>query len=91
MNLTLKTGRKAYFDTFAGMIPCTVLSISGSSGPASSSQTVQIKVTKTIQAYREGEIIKSSALHICPVKAFYYRNGVGRIKPYQVETDKPRA
>lgn len=40
---TLKTGILAYFDTFAGMIPCKVLQITGRPGIASSAQSVNMK------------------------------------------------
>jgi hypothetical protein len=51
MRPILKSGILAYLDTFAGMIPCKVLSVKGESGPPSSSQDVTVRLTASRGAY----------------------------------------
>lgn len=84
--MTLKTGDLAYFDSFAGMVPCKVLSIGGISGLASSAQAVTLVVTATRGAYQKGEVLETSGLHAVPRCAHYYGPcGIGRIRAYTVE------
>lgn len=82
-NMTLKVGDLAYFDTFAGMITCRVMSITGTSGHPSTGQTVKAQLTAERGAWKPGEVIETSGLHVCPRPA--YRRTRGTIKPYLVE------
>ena len=71
---TLRTGDLAYFDSFWGLIPCKVLRIEGLSGVANSAQTVTCQITSSNRqsmyaAYKRGEIMVTSALHVVPRKA----------------------
>ncbi len=69
---TLAVGTFAYFDSFAGLIPCVVLSIEGPSGPASSRQQVRFKITShkfERYGYRFGEVMSEWSLHVVPRKA----------------------
>ena len=78
---TLKTGDLAYYDSFAGLIPCKVLAITGRSGRCGSDQSVTVKLTAKRGAWKAGETIHAWGLHVCP------RGSVrgNRIKPYNVE------
>lgn len=64
----------AFLDTFAGCIPCKVIRvIDGFAGNPnfeghSSSCVVTVKLTAARGAYRRGEEIESSALHVIPRK-----------------------
>jgi hypothetical protein len=71
---TLKVGSLAYFDSFAGLIPCKVLSIDGPSGVPSSRQQVRFRVTsKRFEryGYRFAEVMSEWAIHVVPRKAIY--------------------
>lgn len=81
--LTLKTGDLAFYDTFAGMIPCKVIGITGRSGPAGSNQTVRFQITAKRGAYKRGEILERWGLHVCPRGAVHGQ----RIRFYCVEAD----
>ena len=88
----LKTGDLAYFDCFAGLIPCKVLAITGSHGAAStgfasSSQTVRFKLTARRGAYRRGEVLESFGLHVVPRGAVRRLQSGERIRPYMVEVE----
>lgn len=80
---TLRVGDLAYFDCFAGLLPCKVLAITGPSGLASSSQTVQFRLTASRGAYRRGECLDTSGLHVCPRSAIRGN----RIRAYVVESN----
>ena len=86
---TLKTGSLAYFDTFAGIIPCKVLKIERLTDAipknyvASSSTLATIKLTATRGAYKRGEILQEWSLHVIPRKAVKGN----RIKSYRVQVD----
>lgn len=82
--LTLKIGDLAYFDSFSGMIPCKVLGITGRSGIASTAQVVAFKLTACRGAYKAGEQLECSGLHVVPRKAVRGN----RIRAYQVETGR---
>ena len=77
---TLKTGCKAYYDTFNGLIPCVVLSVK-------SKWHVEFKLTANRAAYKRGEILSGNSLHVIPREAVYVRSGQCRIKLYQTEVD----
>lgn len=87
---TLTTGMAARFDTFGGLVPVRVQSIAGRSGRASSTaQNVTVRVTRTHGAYRAGEIIETSGLHVIPVRALRRRRYQTVIVPYCVACDAP--
>ncbi len=81
--LTLRSGDLAYFDSFAGLIPCKVLAITGQSGNAGSMQDVKIKLTSDRGAYKRGEVLDYWGLHVCPRGAVHGN----RIRCYRVEVD----
>lgn len=62
----LRVDSLAYWDTFAGLVPVTVLSIRGKSGPACSSQRVHFRVNADCGPYKRGEQHTRSALWIVP-------------------------
>lgn len=82
--LTLRVGDLAFFDTFSGMVPCKVTGIAGRSGPASSAQIVRFTLTGKRGAYRKGEKLESSGLHVVPRGAV---KANGWLRSYQVEVD----
>ena len=79
--LTLRTGMKAYYDSFAGLLPVKVTRITGTSGIASTAQRVTFQVQQTRNGYKFGEVIEASGLHVIPRKAARS----GKIRPYFVE------
>ena len=80
---TLTIGSLAYFDSFAGLIPCKVVQSVGQSGMASSAQTVTLVLTAARGAYCKGEKIETSGLHAVPRRAIHGR--MQRIRAYQVQ------
>ena len=66
---TLKAGDRCYFDSFAGLIPCRIVSIIGIPGPASSAQRIIAKATvnrNSRYGYYRGSIIEAFAFHFIP-------------------------
>jgi hypothetical protein len=86
-------GTLAYFDGFSGMIPCKVIAIRDTHANnawrgTSSACYIDVKLTAKRGAYKRGEIITSTALHIVPrTHARFPRNGMARIlNGYRWET-----
>lgn len=95
-SITLRSGDLAYYDSFSGLLPCKVLSITGPSGNPSSSQTVSVKLTASIfgagvgsELYKRGEILESSGLRVVARRAVHgkYKN---RIRLFEVIADEPK-
>ena len=66
---TLKAGDYCYFESFAGLIPCRIVSIIGIPGPASSAQRIIAKATGNRHerfGYRLGDTIEAFAFHFIP-------------------------
>lgn len=72
---TLKSGGLAYFDSFAGLVPVKVLSVTAPEtmpsfdlghGNARTSIKVRAKVTEDFDVYKKGEIFDSDSLFIVP-------------------------
>lgn len=63
---TLKSGQLAYLDSFAGAIPCKVLSITGTSGRAGSDQTATVRLTAGRGAYKRGEVLTYWGMYVIP-------------------------
>lgn len=82
---TLRTGQLAYYDSFAGLIPCRVLTITGRPGIASTAQNVTVRLTGARGAYRRGETIHTTGIHAVPRGAVRQVQGNARIRPYKVE------
>lgn len=65
-------GTLAFYDSFAGLIPCKVEQIEdklhrdSNLRGCSSSCIIRAKLTASRGAYKRGEIIESTALHIVP-------------------------
>lgn len=88
---TLAAGSLAYWDTFAGLVPCKVQSIKGPSGPASSDQYVKARLTANRGPYKRGEWCAGSALWFVPRDAVLNkrsRHCSMRIGAYQVQGDQ---
>lgn len=78
---TLKVGDLVYFDSFVGMLPCKVLAIDRvGSWVTSSRQNVTVRLTAKRGAYKIGETLTVSSLHVCPRKSIKGN----RIRAYQV-------
>jgi|LakMenE18May11ns_1017448.scaffolds.fasta_scaffold9734746_2 hypothetical protein len=62
----------AYFDSFSGLVPCKVISISDelSQCPGLNGRTtkclISVRLTATVGAYKKGEIIDSNPLRVIP-------------------------
>lgn len=73
----LSVGSLAYFDTYAGMIPCKVLKLT--------ENDATIQLTAKRGAYKRGEIIETAARwHVVPRTAVYSRSGRIHIAQYTV-------
>lgn len=82
---TLKSGTLAYYDTFSGLIPCRVVSVSGRSGRGGSAQDVTFILTANRGNYRRGERLVSSALHVFPRDAVRRVDHGHRVSDFVVE------
>ena len=82
---TLKANEAAYYDSFVGLVPCKVLSITGESGQASSKQEVTFRVTASLGPYKRGEILSRDALSVVPRATVRWRKHGVVILPYSVE------
>ena len=80
--LELEIGNLAYFDTFAGFIPCWIVAIDGPSGVPSTAQQVTIKLTAKRGAYRRGETLVTSGLHVLPRGAARFGKHCTTIRPF---------
>ncbi len=88
MNHVLKSGDLAYFDSFAGLVACRVQTITGTSGVASTAQTVRFRITAAgNKTSNRGEILETSALHVCPRNAVHRVGLFFKIRCYQVQCD----
>lgn len=88
----LKPGARAYFDTFAGLVPVRVDRITireGSTEIRPSSETeVYFTVSEDHGPYRKGETLNAWSLHVVPPRALIRRKYSTHIGPYTVETSK---
>ena len=86
----LKAGALAYFDSFAGPVPCKITAIvsdrPGDLRPGTH-QTVKAICTAKRGAYNKGEALTGAGLHFYPRKAQRVRSGQFRIGHYRVEDD----
>lgn len=95
---TLKKGCSAYFDSFSGLVPVTVLSVCAPEtmpsfdlghGNARMSIKVRAKVTEDFNAYKKGEILDSDSLSIVPKGALRRREFSMVVGVYDVIPDLP--
>jgi len=84
---TLKSGISARWDTFSGLIPVRVLSVTR----LELSTRVTFRVTRTRGPYKTGEILESSSLRIAPVKSVRRRRYSTTIRPYHIQHDQESA
>ena len=65
-----RVGTSAFYDTFAGLIPCTVTGIkqAGYGFRCGPYDVIEFKLTADRGAYRKGEILTSNAMHVPPKK-----------------------
>ena len=86
---TLKTGSKAFFDSYSGLIPCVVLAVKA--GPHSYGGEMDAMVTFRLTAerhgYKKGETLTFSAGMVVPRKAVHVRSGQYRVRAYDVQAD----
>jgi hypothetical protein len=88
MTHLLKSGDLAYFDSFSGLVACRVQRITGTSGPASTAQTVRFRITASgNKAYKHGDILETHGLHVVPRNAVHRIGYFFRIRVYQVQCD----
>lgn len=87
---TLRTGDLAYLDTFAGFIPCKVLSNSGASTEvATHLSNVTVRLTAARRDWRRGDVVNNTARAVvprCAIRGMYSREP--EILPYAVEADE---
>ena len=83
MTLSLTTGCLAYFDSFAGLVPCWIMSITGPIGAPSTAQRVTVKFTAKRGPYKRGEVYETSGLHVCPRGAARFGKHVTTIRPFE--------
>lgn len=80
--ITITEGCLAYFDSFAGLVPCWITKIEGERGIGSTAQTVTVKFTATRGSWKRGETYTTTGLHVCPRGAAVRGKHVTRIRPY---------
>jgi hypothetical protein len=81
--LSLKVGNLAYFDSFAGLVPCWIVAIVGPAGNPSTEQRVTVKFTAKRGPYKRNETIETSGLRVCPRGAARLGKHCTTIRPYQ--------
>jgi hypothetical protein len=89
----LRVGCLAYLDSFAGLVPCKVLSIDGTpyrDGVPSTQQHCRFVITDALGAYRKGEVLDTYVLHVVPRPSIHV-SSVGNlyIRQYRVEQTEP--
>lgn len=87
--LVLRPGMSAVYDSFGGLVPVKILSITGpdtDSPIASSAYTVKARVSRSHTPYRWGEIIEGTSLHFAPRAAVRIRQGHTSFVCYGVST-----
>jgi hypothetical protein len=84
---TLKTGMLAYYDTFAGLIPCKVTKVFKDSGDCGTVVKAEFILTSDRQAYKKGEVLTDLAFHVIPRKAIRKTRYSSLIMPYEYELD----
>jgi len=87
-NIMLKSGMSAFWDTFAGLIPVKVLSITGDIDPRPSSKhNVKFIVTNDTGPYKKGETFDRWSLDVIPPSAVHRRQYCTTIGFYKVQID----
>ncbi|MBU9200035.1 hypothetical protein KTD31_01285 [Burkholderia multivorans] len=84
----LQPGKRAYFDSFSGPVPCridTITSEDRADSRPSSRQQVTATVTAERGAYHKGLVLSGWGLQFFPRKALGRRTGKLVIKPYRVQ------
>jgi hypothetical protein len=79
---SLGAGNLAYFDSFAGLVPCWIISIHGPKGIPSTEQKIAVKFTATRGPYKRGETYETTGLHVCPRGALRRGKHQTTIRPY---------
>jgi len=69
----------AYFDSFAGLVPCRVVAVGDWND---SSSLARVQYTATRGAYKRGEFDTQTLRHIIPRSAVYTRGGQYRVRAY---------
>ena len=78
---------KAYFDSFAGLVPCRIVAVGDWADPSS---LTRIQITAKRGAYRRGEFITEPLRHVVPRSAVHVRSGQYRIWAYDWTKLAPR-
>lgn len=78
--LELRTGMLAYWDTFAGLVPCKVTAIKAAG-------EVSFTVTADRGPYQRGDSVWRGNGRVVPRKAVYTRTGVLYIRPFRTIAD----
>ena len=85
--IVLKVGSKAFLDSFAGLVPCKVISIVNR--PPNNSTAI-VEITASRGAYKLGKLEEVSISRAVPREAVFQRKGcMPRIRPYTVDYPKP--
>lgn len=96
MKTEFNPGNLAFYDTFSGLIPCKVISVSDNPGfpenlrGASSDCKITFRLTANRGAYKRGETLESDALKVIP-RPFIIRrkNSMPRIRGGYRWTESP--
>jgi hypothetical protein len=86
----LKTGDVAYWDTFAGAVPCRVTAITGTSGMCGTAQKVQFTLTAGRGPYKSGEEHEDFGHSVFPRNCLCKRLYTSHIRPYVVQVDQSK-
>jgi hypothetical protein len=76
----LSKGILAYYDTFAGLIPCEVVRVT-------SRMDVTVKLNANRGAYKRGEVCNTTASLVIPRACIRVKCGQFRIRYYDIATE----
>lgn len=84
---TLRAGCSAFLDTFSGLVPCRVRKVTSTFDPllAKPRLEAEVKVTRTIKAYRKDDLLTFDAQRVVPLGALTHRDYSTAILPYNIE------
>jgi hypothetical protein len=70
---------KAYFDSFAGLVPCRIVAVGDWNDPSS---LARVQYSATRGAYKRGQFETWPLRRLVPRKAVFIRSGQYRIRSY---------
>lgn len=80
---------QAYYDTFCGLLPCRLISISNpgnmpETAPANTAVRCVIEITQNKKPYKKGERVTTCSLHVVPKDKVNRRDTESTLSPYTI-------